>query len=445
MTEEIAISAQNVAKKYRLFASPQERLKEALHPFRKRYHKEFWALKGVSFDVPRGQTVGVLGRNGSGKSTLLQIMAGIMQPTTGEMIVNGRVSALLELGTGFNPEFTGRENVLFQARVVGLTRDEMDRRLPEIESFAEIGEFFDQPVKTYSSGMFVRVGFAAAVHVDPDILIIDEALAVGDAKFQHKCFEHLGDLRNRGKTILFVTHSTSLVTSYSERAFLFDSGKLIATGDPGLIVDKYHELLFGNGKSPAAVAQDVEIKNVSENMGETECRLLELLSKVSTKDVCHARRSYNKNETRFGNGDARIIDYALQSEGLWDAADIMFGSRVTVYVKALFLKDIRAPATGFSVKTIEGLHVYGTNTIIMGRPIKRAAQGDVRVFKFSFRLSVGPGNYFFDLAILEVDGSRGGSAVDVRRSIAHCVVSLEKERPFDGLVDLAPSFDVLTE
>src|SRR5437016_1893645 len=200
MTEEVAISVRDVTKKYRLFRSPQEILKEALHPFRKRYHREFWALNGVSFDVAPGQTVGILGRNGSGKSTLLQIIAGIIQATSGEVIVNGRISALLELGAGFNPEFTGRENAHFQAQLMDLSREEIDRRLPEIEAFADIGEFFDQPVKTYSSGMFVRVAFASAINVDPDILIVDEALAVGDAKFQNKCFLKFKEFQGAGKT-----------------------------------------------------------------------------------------------------------------------------------------------------------------------------------------------------------------------------------------------------
>src|SRR5438309_2988964 len=214
MAEEIAVSLSDLTKKYRLFSTPMERLKESFHPLRKRYHKEFWALKGISFDIKKGQVVGILGRNGSGKSTLLQIIASVLQPTSGTVTVNGRVSALLELGDGFNPEFTGRQNVLLNGAIMGVSRDEMSARMPSVIAFAEIGEFFDQPIKIYSSGMFVRLAFAAAIHVDPDILIIDEALAVGDAKFQHKCFQHLAELRKGGKTILFVTHSTSLVTTY---------------------------------------------------------------------------------------------------------------------------------------------------------------------------------------------------------------------------------------
>lgn len=241
---ELAIVVKDVSKKYRLFDSARDRLKEALHPFSKHYHREFWALKGVRFEVPRGQTVGILGRNGSGKSTLLQIIAGIMRPTTGDVIVNGRVSALLELGAGFNPEFTGRENVIFQAQVMGLPRDAINLRLPEIEAFADVGEFFDQPIKTYSSGMFVRVAFASAINVDPDILIVDEALAVGDVRFQHKCFRTFAEFQEKKKTILLVTHNVDAVVKHCDRAILLDGGVVLEDGLPKNVVDCYLELMF---------------------------------------------------------------------------------------------------------------------------------------------------------------------------------------------------------
>lgn len=437
----IAISVRNVSKKFRLFASPKDRLLETFHPFRKRYHREFLALKGVSIDIPRGQTIGIIGRNGSGKSTLLQIVAGILRPTGGSVAVNGRVSALLELGAGFNPEFTGRDNVLLNGAIIGIPRGEMIARMSSIEAFADIGEFFDQPIKTYSSGMYVRVAFAAAIHVDPDILIVDEALAVGDAKFQHKCYQYLSTLRERGTTILFVTHSTALVTTYAQQAVLLDHGELIAVGEPGFVVDKYHELLFGRNGS----LEDVQSTSEKEEVKSVSSGALDMLGKCHVDDVCSTRRSYNKTETRFGNGEAKIIDYALQCEGLWDAVDVPFRSMLDVYVKAVFFSDVLAPAAGFCIKTVEGIYVYATNTIIMGRQLSPASSGNVWVFKFSFPLAVSPGDYFLDLAVLEVDGSRGGCVLDVRRSIAHCVVSLDQERPFDGLVDLAPSFEVLEE
>lgn len=437
----IAISVTNVSKKFRLFASPQDRLFETFHPFRKRYHREFSALNGVSLDIPKGRTIGIIGRNGSGKSTLLQIIAGILQPTSGSVVVNGRVAALLELGAGFNPDFTGRDNVMLNGALLGITRDEMIARLPQIEMFADIGEFFDQPVKTYSSGMFVRVAFAATIHVDPDILIVDEALAVGDAKFQHKCYEHLAALRERGITILFVTHSMALVTTYAQHAVLMDHGQLIADGEPGLIVDKYHELLFGRNSSSES-SQGIMTK---EEIGGVNWVVSEMGSAHSTEDVCHGRRSYNKTETRFGNGEAKIVDYALQCEGLWDVVDVPFRSILNIYVKAAFFKEIQEPAVGLCIKTVEGVYVYATNTIIMGEQLKPISGGEIRVFKFTFVLSISPGDYFLDLGVMQVDGTRGGCALDVRRSIAHCLVCLDRDRPFDGLVDLATTFEVLEE
>lgn len=434
----IAISVRSVSKKFKLFASPQDRLFETFHPFRKRYHREFSALNRVTLDIPKGRTTGIIGRNGSGKSTLLQIIAGILQPTSGSVAVNGRVAALLELGAGFNPDFTGRDNVMLNGALLGITREEMISRMPQVEAFADIGEFFDQPVKTYSSGMFVRVAFAATIHVEPDILIVDEALAVGDAKFQHKCYEHLAILRERGITILFVTHSMALVTTYAQQAVLMDHGQLIADGEPGLIVDKYHELLFGKDSSsqgPMTKEADSGVKWVISGMDSAR----------PTEDVCHGRRSYNKAETRFGNGEAKIIDYALQYEDRWDVVDVPFRSELNIHVRAVFFSDVEVPAVGFCIKTVEGVYVYATNTIIMGKRLDPVTKGEVLGFKFSFMLTVSPGDYFLDLAVLEVDGTRGGCVLDVRRSIAHCVVTLDRERPFDGLVDLSPSLEILKE
>ena len=257
--QDIAISVRQVSKKFRLFNSPKERLAEALHPFRKKYHREFWALKDVSFDIFRGEIIGILGKNGSGKSTLLQIVCAIMQPTEGAVEVSGRISALLELGAGFNPEFTGRENVILNGSIMGISRQEMLHRLPVIEAFADIGDFFDQPVKTYSSGMFVRVAFAAAIHVDPDILIIDEALSVGDVRFQHKCFQTLAEFQKRKKTILLVTHSTEAVVKHCGRAFLIDGGVILEDGIPKNVVNSYLELMFtGRLNSYSASSKLVE-------------------------------------------------------------------------------------------------------------------------------------------------------------------------------------------
>ncbi len=245
MMNDVAISVKHLSKKYRRYGSIAEGIKEVLHPLRKKYHQEFWALRDVSFEVKKGESVGILGRNGSGKSTLLQILCGVMQPTVGEINVRGRVSALLELGAGFHPQFSGRDNVYLNGAIMGLTKEEIDARFDDIAGFADIGDFIDQPVKTYSSGMFVRLAFAAAINVNPDILVVDEALAVGDISFQKKCFDRLNLLKADGKTtIIFVSHAIDQMKSFPSKALLLDKGQVLHYGDPGETVLKYMQRLF---------------------------------------------------------------------------------------------------------------------------------------------------------------------------------------------------------
>jgi len=245
MSSEPAISATDLAKAYRIYARPQDRLLQVLYRRRKRLYTNFWALEDVSFDVPRGTTLGVIGRNGSGKSTLLQLVAGTLQPTRGQVLTRGRVSALLELGSGFNYDFTGRENAQLSAAVLGLTPEEVEERFDEIVAFADIGDFLDQPVKTYSSGMVVRLAFAVAISVDPDILIVDEALAVGDMGFQRKCYRRINELRERGVTCLFVTHDTGTIRSICDHAMLLERGRILEMGDTKHVADCYVRLLLG--------------------------------------------------------------------------------------------------------------------------------------------------------------------------------------------------------
>jgi ABC-type polysaccharide/polyol phosphate transport system ATPase subunit len=258
-SDDIVISVRNLTKTYRIFGHPGDRLKQALSLGLRRYHKEFTALKDISFDIRKGETVGIIGRNGSGKSTLLQIICGILKPTSGTVQVNGRVSALLELGAGFNPEFTGRENVYFQGALMGFAKEQMDERFDEIAAFADIGDFIDQPVRTYSSGMFVRLAFSAATHVNPQILIVDEALAVGDHAFQKKCFERMVDLANRNNTsIIVVSHNIRQIERFCMRALLLDKGNVIANNESAYVCNRYYDLIDG----------DVSRKNTDLNLSE---------------------------------------------------------------------------------------------------------------------------------------------------------------------------------
>ncbi len=266
MNNNIAIKVENLSKCYQIYEQPRDRLKQMILPrlqravgaAPKQYFREFWALKNVSFEVKKGETVGIIGRNGSGKSTLLQMICGTLNPTSGGIQTNGRIAALLELGSGFNPEFTGRENVYLNASVLGLSKEETDQRFDEIAAFAEIGNFIDQPVKTYSSGMMVRLAFAVAINIEPDILIVDEALAVGDELFQRKCFSRIESIRASGVTILFVSHSASQIVELCDRCMLMDAGEKLADGIPKPVVARYQKLLYASVEKRESLRQQIQ-------------------------------------------------------------------------------------------------------------------------------------------------------------------------------------------
>jgi len=439
------IVVQNVSKKFRLFASPKERLLEALHPFRKQYHREFWALRDISFEVERGEIVGILGRNGSGKSTLLQVICTVMQATNGEVRVNGRIAALLELGAGFNPEFTGRDNVILNGAIMGFSRKEMLRRLPEIEAFADIGEFFDQPVKTYSSGMFVRVAFAAAIHVDPDILVVDEALAVGDAKFQRKCLLQIEKIRASGAAILFVSHSLETITSLCSRAIILENGALVSDGEPKVVAEKYLTLLFSESKVEATGEPLQEELSSVSSVQHTKA-LQQTGSSVFVDDSIWTagpisqRFGYNRHEIRTTNSGAAILDYVMIGNGRTDLSSISSGTMLTIFVKVQFTEDVTQPIVGFELKTDKGVTITGSNTYLSLAPMQPAGNGDVRVYQIEFNVLLNEGDYFVDLGVAKYDGSPGGYILDVRRSIIHLMVTRMAEKKFDGIVDIGFRF-----
>ncbi len=435
------IVVRNVSKKFRLFASPKERFLEALHPFRKQYHREFWALRDISFEVQRGEVVGILGRNGSGKSTLLQVICAVMQATNGEVLVDGRVSALLELGAGFNPEFTGRDNVILNGQIMGYPRSEMLRRLPEIEAFADIGGFFDQPVKTYSSGMFVRVAFAAAIHVDPDILVVDEALAVGDVKFQRKCLLQIEKIRANGAAILFVSHSLETVTSLCSRAIILENGELIVDGDPKLVAEKYLSLLFSEAKTEVPEEQTQEetlpvpVNQQTMPLHETGDPFIPNSSFWRNAQISQ-RFGFNQHEIRTMNGGATIVDYAVMGDGRTDLSSIPSGAVLTIFMKVQFIEDVTQPMVGFELKTDKGVTITGSNTYLSRMLLGPAKNGDTRVYRIEFTVSLNEGNYFIDLGITKYDGTPGGYILDVRRSLIHLIVTRMSEGKFNGIVDI---------
>ena len=435
---DVAISVRDVSKKFRLFDSPRERLAEALHPLRKRYHREFWSLRDVSFDVYRGEIVGILGRNGSGKSTLLQIICSVMRQTSGTVSAHGRISALLELGAGFNPEFTGRDNVLLGSAIVGLSRQQMLARMPDIEAFADIGAFFDQPVKTYSSGMFVRVAFAAAIHVDPDILVVDEALSVGDSKFQHRCFQRIREFMDRGKTILVVSHSVDMLLRMCHRGIVLDQGTVHHIGPIASAVSSYQNLLFGTSRTASV---DNGISSAADGPATLPDADVALdIRSADTRDKVCEHPFYNKHETRLGAGVAKIVDFELVAAGKLNPPEVPARSDVDLFVKLAFSEALDNVSVGFAVVTVDGTYVFGTNLAMMGAPLLRAQAGQCLLVKFRFTAHLAGGDYFLNLGC-DRQGDGESTFVDVRRSVARLKIA---ETPsIVGFVDLNVRHEVI--
>lgn len=438
MTETPAILVQNLGKKYRLFDSPVDRVREALHPLRRTYHREFWALKDVSFDIMKGQTVGILGRNGSGKSTLLQVIARVMPPTEGHVEVTGRVRALLELGAGFNPEFTGRENVVLNGVINGETEARMRERLPYIETFADIGEYFDHPTKTYSSGMFARLAFAAAVSGDPDILIIDEILAVGDARFRQKCYGRLQEFQREGKTILLVSHDHHEITKICDTACLLDRGRVISHGKPDMVADHYAEMIFAETahmavSSSSEAAPDAAASDLAGVGSDRNDALAEFLSDTPDMDVCAQRPAYNKSEFRAGGELAEVVDFYLDHEQA--ALDLPVPARTRIPVYAKISKKVPdVPVEfGFAVRSVEGLFLFGTNSHIRPDAFRRTELSGYVIFQSELRLDLFQGDYFLDFGVFQRVGD-DSVQLNTRRRIVH--LQVQATPWFDGVADL---------
>lgn len=445
MPAETAIAVQNVSKMFRLFATPKERLMEALHPFRKRFHREFWALRDVSFEVQRGGVVGILGRNGSGKSTLLQIICGVMQATYGKVWVNGRISALLELGAGFNPEFTGRDNVILNGGILGLSRKEMLHRVPEIEAFADIGEFFDQPVKVYSSGMYARVAFASAIHTNPDVLIVDEILGVGDAKFQEKCYDRIRSMRDEGVCILFVSHSAEAIQRNCDSALLLDGGKVVTYDSADVVIAAYQDLLYGSG-----MTKPVEIKVVpsiqpkrSPSIDPARVITVELEEFLEGREgpVFNKFQYYNSHERRLGNGHAKIVDFLITADGQSHFSVLSGNETLCIYLKVQFMKEIVRPEVGWAIVSPEGIVITGSNTAMSKMVLPKAKAGEMWVYAISMQPALCGGDFFLNFGIGEtVNGS--WSFLDNRRAVVH--FSVAPKGGVTGFFDFPFNFHVVS-
>jgi len=362
------VLVQNVSKLYRLYRRPSDRLRELL-PGAGAHHSDFWALKDIGFEVEKGEVLSLVGPNGCGKSTLLQIVSGILQPTTGRVVTRGRIAALLELGAGFNPEFSGRENVYLNGEIMGLSRAEIDKAMPSIEAFAEIGEFIERPVKEYSSGMYVRLAFSTAIHVDPEILIVDEALAVGDAVFANRCVRKFEELRARKITVLFVSHDLGLVKALSDRAILLLNGRIEAQGTPNDVINRYIGL----------VLERQQARNKKED---------------------RVRGSF-----RHGDGTSEILSAEILNARGEPVTSISSGEPITIRVRSRFHAATRDPMVGILLRTRIGMDVYGTNTRIEQMPLGELQAGDELEVDFQLACWLTPQQYTLTVATQDADGS----------------------------------------
>lgn len=402
---DAAISVLGLSKTYNVYSNPADRLKQFIYPGNKKFYQEFKALNDVNFSVGRGETIGVLGRNGSGKSTLLQLVCQTLRPSAGEVKVNGRLAALLELGAGFNIEFTGRENVYLNATILGMSRGEIDSRFDSIEEFADLGKFIDQPVKTYSSGMYVRLAFAIAINTDPDILIVDEALSVGDEAFQRKCFARIEQIQKRGGTILFVSHSASSILQLCTRAILLDGGEKILEGSPKFVVNQYQRLMNLSGEDALAVRQDIlEMQCESETIHQNEDVHKEEVSEVSLE---HFNPALVPQSTVIYESQGAIIETPQILNAQGNQINILqMGHQYRYRYKVRFNCEAENVGFGMLMKTKGGLEIAGgTTSRSNAYLIESVSIGDVFTIDFPFTCNLVPGTYFCNAGVTgEVNG-----------------------------------------
>ena len=401
------IEIDDVTQIYRFYKSPKDRLREIISIKGKAFHHKYYALNGVTYRIEKGETVGIIGQNGCGKSTLLKIICNVLQPTSGRVRVNGRISALLELGTGFNPEFTGRENVYMNCALKGLNKDEIDQRLPEIEAFAEIGKFVDQPVKTYSSGMYVRLAFSAAVSIDPDILVVDEALSVGDMFFQHKCISKMESFQRAGKTILLVTHDINLIKTFCSTAILLNEGKLLESGDPEYVTEQYLMLI-----------RQKETKYASN------------IYKVLPKDLGNSLEA----KVNFGCKAGQILEVRTLDQDFRETKAFLAGTTIVVCVKVQVDPLVKTPSIAFILRDQRGYNVYGTDTINMGLQLELDANQQATIF-FSLSPVLRAGSYSFVVALNDFYTFKVSMLLDKQVGVGTFYV-IENKSKFLGVVDL---------
>jgi lipopolysaccharide transport system ATP-binding protein len=408
-SSDIAIKVQNLSKCYHIYETPRDRLKQFVAPRLQRliwqkpkdYFREFWALKDVSFEIKKGETVGIIGRNGSGKSTLLQMICGTLTPTTGSIQTHGRIAALLELGSGFNPQFTGRENIYMNAAVLGLSKKEIDERFDDIVAFADIGEFIEQPTNTYSSGMAVRLAFSVIAHVDADILVVDEALSVGDAFFKQKCMRFLRNFMKTG-TVLFVSHDTGAVLNFCNHAILLSHGQVTETAAPKEVIKHYLATLCDTDNEEVLIDELPEIVNSPQDLGPYR-DMRESVINASTLRNDIEIFEFDPGQADFGTGKAKILSVRLLDQDAVPLSWIVGGEDVIMEIRCFAKADILRPIIGFQFKDRLGQVVFSDNTYLVyqNTPLFVAAETEM-VARFEFRLPLLPtGDYSISPAIAE--------------------------------------------
>jgi len=393
--KEVAIRVNDLVKVYKLYNKPSDRLKEAFG-LAKHKHKEHYALNGVDLSIYQGETVGIIGTNGSGKSTILKIITGVLSPTAGDVEVNGRISALLELGAGFNMEYNGIENIYLNGTMIGFSEKEIDAKLQDILDFADIGDYVYQPCKTYSSGMFVRLAFAVAINIEPEILIVDEALSVGDVFFQAKCYHKFEEFKKMGKTIVFVSHDLSSISKYCDRVILLNKGNKLGEGSPKEMIDAYKRVLVGQYEQPQPDA------TAFGDDGEYNLLHDEDLQDAAQKDVT----GVNPELLEYGTKAATIEEYYITDDRGVRTTAVMKGSEFHIHVKVRFHEDIPAPIFAFSFKNIIGVEITGTNSMVEKAFLESVKEGEVKEITFSQTMSLQGGEYLLSLGVTGYEGDR---------------------------------------
>lgn len=387
------ITVKNLSKIYKLYEKPIDRLKETFHPLKKQYHRDFYALRDISFEVGKGEVLGLIGRNGCGKSTVLQLICGVLTPSSGTIEAYGRISALLELGAGFNPELTGLENVYFKSSILGDSKSETEAKIDDILDFADIGDFIHQPVKTYSSGMFIRLAFAVAVNVDPDILVVDEALSVGDFRFKQKCLRKIKKFREDDKTILFVSHDTNSVIEFCTKAIWLKDGKICMAGKPADVCKEYISFMSYGEISTPKMGQELRKKAAHNSVA----------LKSTSRDLPWVDISSMHS---FGKGGAFISRMTFcRADDLERIDTFAGGERVLLALEIAILKDVHNPIVGFIFSDIKGINIIAANSQALGKKLGAFTAGEHKVVEFEFNFPLlKVGSYSFSPAIAESDG-----------------------------------------